>query len=101
MDVDLLGRTTLLQDDNAVQPVGIRVNGEEVPIYRVYDRSVGTLRLAPGSINNEVSEGDEIIWVTDRSGSVAYIIDLGPRQGYTRPTYLFNAGTGIYQRIIA
>ncbi|MDE6933468.1 MAG: S-layer homology domain-containing protein, partial [Oscillospiraceae bacterium] len=111
IDVDTLGRNDLLADDMFVKPIDISYD-YDVPFYRISnDRDYGyswdadTLDFAKEWTDLDgVRTGDQIIWVTDKDGDIAFVVDLGSRDkangdgiDYTSPTWL----TVLYASILA
>ena len=98
IDVDTLGRNNLIYDDSFVKPIDVDYD-YEVPFYRISgDWDANEIEFATDWTDRSgVQEGDEIIWVTDKDGDVAFVVDLGSRtkaemggDAYTAPSWLLS-----------
>ena len=98
IDVDTLGRNNLIYDDSFVKPIDVDYD-YEVPFYRISgDWDANEIEFATDWTDRSgVQEGDQIIWVTDKDGDVAFVVDLGSRtkaemggDAYTAPTWLLS-----------
>ena len=77
-------------------------NLDTAPVYGIDGTAADSLRLRDGD-NSEVMERDQIIWVEDNDGDIAFIIDItdsnyadGSSRSYDTPTWL----KAIYSAII-
>ena len=105
IDVDTLGRDNLIYDDSFVKPIDVDYD-YEVPFYRIsntaggYSWDADLMDFATDWTDpSGIKVGDQIIWVTDKDGHVAFVVDLGSRtkaemggDAYTAPTWLLSAG---------
>ena len=103
IDVDTLGRDNLIYDDSFVKPIDVDYD-YEVPFYRIsntaggYSWDADLIDFATDWTDpSGIKVGDQIIWVTDKDGHVAFVVDLGSRtkaemggDAYTAPTWLLN-----------
>ena len=71
-------------------------NLDTAPVYGIDGTAADSLRLRDGD-NSEVMERDQIIWVEDNDGDIAFIIDItdsnyadGDGRSYDTPTWLKN-----------
>ena len=104
IDVDTLGRDNLIYDDSFVKPIDVDYD-YEVPFYRIsntaggYSWDADLIDFATDWTDpSGIKVGDQIIWVTDKDGHVAFVVDLGSRtkaemggDAYTAPTWLLDA----------
>ena len=105
IDVDTLGRDNLIYDDSFVKPIDVDYD-YEVPFYRIsntaggYSWDADLIDFATDWTDpSGIKVGDQIIWVTDKDGHVAFVVDLGSRtkaemggDAYTAPTWLLSSG---------
>ena len=103
IDVDTLGRDNLIYDDSFVKPIDVDYD-YEVPFYRIsntaggYSWDADLMDFATDWTDpSGVRVGDQIIWVTDKDGDVAFVVDLGSRTkathgfDYDAPKWLLDA----------
>ena len=104
IDVDTLGRSNLIYDDSFVKPIDVDYD-YEVPFYRLSGNwDANEIEFATDWTDpSGIQAGDEIIWVTDKDGDVAFVVDLGYRTDkqmggdeYKAPTWLLSSYNAFY-----